>query len=44
MCLFSAPVPTLGADLALAPALLTGAVLLALLTRALEQATKPDAA
>jgi hypothetical protein len=44
LCLFSVPVPTLGADLALAPALLTGAFLLALLTRALQEATKPDRA
>jgi hypothetical protein len=44
LCLFAVPVPTPGADLALAPALLSGAVVLALLTRALEQATKPDAA
>ena len=44
LCLYSAPVPTLFADLALAPALLTGAVLLALLTRALDRATRPDPA
>jgi hypothetical protein len=44
LCLYSAPVPTLFADLALAPALLTGAVLLAMLTRALDQATRPDPA
>jgi hypothetical protein len=42
--LFSAPLPALGADLALAPALLTAAALLALLTRALETATRRDAA
>jgi hypothetical protein len=40
LCLWSAPVPTLLADLALAPALLAGAALLALLTRALEEATR----
>jgi hypothetical protein len=44
LCLYAAPVPTLFADLALAPALLTGAGLLALLTRALDQATRPDPA
>jgi hypothetical protein len=44
LCLYSAPVPTLFADLALAPALLAGAGLLALLARALEEATRPDEA
>jgi hypothetical protein len=41
LCLYSAPVPTLFADLALTPALLTGAFLLALLARALDRATRP---
>ncbi len=44
LVLFCMPVPALGADLALAPALLTAAGLLALLTRALETATRRDAA
>ena len=41
LCLYSAPVPQLFADLALTPALLTGAFLLALLARALDRATRP---
>ncbi|MGD0483605.1 MAG: hypothetical protein ABSB58_03010 [Gemmatimonadales bacterium] len=44
LCLYSAPVPTLFADLALAPALLVAAGLLALLTRALDRATRLDEA
>jgi len=44
VCLYSAPVPRLAADLALAPALLVGAFLLAALTRALDRATRPYAA
>jgi hypothetical protein len=40
--LFTVPVPKPGADLALAPAILFGAALLALLARALETATRRD--
>lgn len=44
LVLFCVPVPALWADLALAPALLTGATLLALFSRALETATRRDPA
>lgn len=44
LCLFTVPVPKPGADLALAPAILFGAALLALLARALETATRHDPA
>ena len=42
LCLFTVPVPQAGEDLALAPAILFGATLLALLARALETATRRD--
>jgi len=44
LCLFCVPAPVLWDDLALAPALLTGATLLAVLSRALETATRRDTA
>jgi hypothetical protein len=40
VCLFLAPVPTLGADPALVPALVVGAALLALVVRLLDRTTQ----
>lgn len=44
LCLFLAPLPPLTTDLALAPASLVGAALLAVLVRGLLDATRPQAA